>query len=96
VAVDGIQGVSQAIEIEPNVILLDLMMPNMDGFSVLKTLHTEVKLPIPIIVTSQLDSKADRDRAKSLGAVAFLKKSEYLPDQIAEKVIDYLEADLMV
>lgn len=95
VAKDGPEGVNQAIAEKPNVILLDISLPTMDGFAVLKTLHSEVKLPVPIIITSQMDSPAEEARAEALGATMFLKKSEYMPEQIAEKVLDYLEAELM-
>jgi len=62
------------LKITPDLILLDLNMPLMDGFNVLKEIKekTQLKIPIYIITTSQ--NKADRERALRLGARGFFSK----------------------
>ncbi len=66
------QALELAVRLKPNVILLDLMMPGMDGWDVLQTLaHTPETSAIPVIVCSILPQK---DLAHSLGAAAFLQK----------------------
>ena len=58
-----------------DVILLDLLMPGMDGFEVLQTLQADTRLSkIPVIVISALDDPKGKDRCTELGARAFLTK----------------------
>ena len=64
--------------------LLDLMMPLVDGWSVLEQIKNQ-NIAIKVIVTSNLSQDEDITRAKSLGAVDFLVKSnESLQDIVAE------------
>lgn len=59
-----------------DVVLLDMMMPVMDGFQVLQKLH-ELKIPLPtIFVISNLSMREDEDRILSLGAKKFFVKSD--------------------
>ena len=70
---DGHEGVGQAARLQPDVILLDLTMPSMDGFAALPLL-AEVASGSPVVVMS---GRADDDikaRAKALGARAFVRK----------------------
>lgn len=58
-----------------DVILLDILMPGMDGFEVLQTLQSDARLSkIPVIVISALDDPDGEDRCSKLGARAFLTK----------------------
>ena len=57
-----------------DLMLLDLVMPSMDGFQVLETLKQE-GIQLPVIVTSNLSQTEDMKRAKSLGAVEYFVKS---------------------
>ena len=91
----GQKGVELAVKERPHLILLDLMLPDISGFQVLEELRKTAKLAVPVIVTSQLIEQKDRRKAERLGAAGFLNKTEYPPEQMAEKVLDYLEADLM-
>ena len=71
----------------PDIILCDLMMPNMDGFEVLERLKKNKKLKnVPVLVLSSLSQKEDAERALDLGAVGYLKKTEILPDDCIGKV----------
>lgn len=59
----------------PDLILLDIMMPKMDGFEVCKRLKSsEVTKDIPIVFLSGKDSAADRSKGLSLGAIDFIEK----------------------
>ncbi len=89
---DGDVAIKQIVELEPDVVLLDLLMPRMDGFGVLR--WAMANHPLPIIVCS---SFSDRDRvfkALELGAVDFLLKptpratltTSRLEEQIIERV----------
>ncbi len=71
----GQEGVDKALEQAPSVILLDIDMPGMDGFEVLRTLKdTESTLHIPVIMLSGLHSAQDKVTAFDLGAVDFITK----------------------
>jgi DNA-binding response OmpR family regulator len=60
----------------PDAILLDLILPGLDGFAVLKQLKSELKTaPIPVVVVSNLGSVADVKSVKSLGAAAYFIKA---------------------
>jgi len=71
-ATSGEQGLRLAHEIQPAVITLDVMMPDMDGWSVLRALKADPTLRhIPVIMLTMMD---DRSRGYSLGAVDYLTK----------------------
>lgn len=75
----------------PDVILLDLILPGLDGFAVLKQLKTETKTaPIPVVIISNLGSAADVKSAKSLGAEAYFIKANTEISQITEYVKNLL------
>lgn len=71
----------------PDLVLLDLVMPVMDGFSALKNIRSNPKLKsLPIIVASNLGQKEDIDRAKDLGATDFVVKSDLSLDMLVTKI----------
>ena len=72
------------------LILLDLVMPKLDGFKVLEALK-EKKITTPVIVLSNLSQEDDEKRAKSLGAKDFFVKSNVQVTTIVEKVIELLK-----
>lgn len=71
------------------LVLLDLVMPQEDGFKILETIH-ELKLKTPVIVNSNLSQEEDIARAKALGAVDYFIKSDTTLAEIAKKVKEYL------
>jgi len=74
-AVDGLDGVNQALRHRPDVIICDIIMPQMHGFEVLETLHGHRDLGEPIIVVVSAKAyKPDRDRALEMGADAYFVK----------------------
>ncbi|MEP7167127.1 MAG: response regulator [Candidatus Woesebacteria bacterium] len=71
----------------PDLILLDLVMPAMDGFAVLAKLKVDQKLNgIPVIVASNLGQKEDIEKALAMGATDFIIKSDVSLDEIVEKI----------
>ena len=84
-AYDGDEALELLSKGEFDLMLLDIMMPNTDGFGVLEALKKKgVKLPI--IVTSNLSQEEDIAKAKSLGASDFLVKSDVPINKIVERV----------
>lgn len=93
VAVDGETAVATAKEVKPDVIVLDLLLPGLDGFEVLEKLKADEGLKaVPVIVFSNLGQKEDIERAQYLGAVSFLVKSNFTLDDLLEKVREQLAA----
>ena len=75
VASNGLTGLKAARAQVPQVILLDLMLPGVDGFEVLNRLRSMPETAdIPVIVVSAKSSTADQERAAKLGAVKYLQK----------------------
>jgi DNA-binding response OmpR family regulator len=91
-AEDGMRGIEEAKKTSPNLILLDIILPNIDGFEVLKILRDEVSTKlIPIILLSNLGQKEDIDKGLALGANDYLIKAHFSPQEIVDKVREVLE-----
>lgn len=90
-ALDGEIGLRLAREKNPDLILLDLILPKMDGFEVLKALKSDPAYShIPVIVLTNLESNSDIERALSLGARSYLVKANYALPQMVEKIKAFL------
>lgn len=75
VASDGEEGLAKMRSVEPDLVLLDLIMPRADGFSVLRTrLQDEILKKIPVIIFSTLGQEKDIDNAIKLGANGYINK----------------------
>jgi len=86
VAIDGEQGLLLAADERPDVILLDILMPNMDGFEVLRAIKNNTSLNSIIIIISNLAGPEQVERAKALGADNYFVKSEVTPSVVVNKV----------
>lgn len=86
---NGLTGIQNVVEKMPDVILLDLMMPQMDGFEFLKRMKETTTLTIPVIVCSNISDSDVISRALDAGALAVLLKVDYSGKQLVEKV-EYL------
>jgi DNA-binding response OmpR family regulator len=83
---DGLSGISEVVEKNPDIILLDVMMPNMDGFDFLRVMKENTSVHIPVVVCSNLSDQATRDKALQSGATAVLLKVNYSGKELVEKV----------
>ncbi len=83
---DGLSGISTVVEKKPDVILLDIMMPNMDGFAFLKAVKENTSINIPVVVCSNLSDKETYDKAFAAGAAAVLLKVDYSGKELVQKV----------
>lgn len=80
-ATDGLQGLQVAQDTPPDLILLDLMLPGMDGLEVLAQLRaTPATARIPVIISSAKSNPDDQQKALQSGAAAFLAKPFNLQD----------------
>ena len=91
---NGLDFVSRMHDEMPDVVLLDIMLPEMDGFSVLQSIKAnfgnEDLKKIPIIAWSNLSQDEDVAKALTSGAHYYLRKSDYQGDDLVEKVRDIL------
>ena len=88
---NGENALALALEYKPDLIMLDIMMPKINGFDVLDILkNTELTAHIPIIMLSSLSSKDDIARAVNLGADAYMEKSSTDLESIAKKIQELL------
>lgn len=81
---DGLQIVKEWL---PDLILLDLILPILDGFEVLKELKADINFKnIPIIILSNLDQKENIEKGISLGADDYIIKAQFTPSEVVEKI----------
>jgi DNA-binding response OmpR family regulator len=78
---------------KPDVILLDIILPQMDGFMVMENLKKDaVTKKIPVFFLTNLKQENDVEKGKELGAIDYLVKAMLTPTQILEKVEKYLKS----
>ncbi len=86
-AVDGEEGLKVAQKDIPNLILLDLNLPKMDGFQVLTELKKDENTKnIPVIVLTNYAQKDDIDKCLDLGADSYLIKAHFVPSEVIGKI----------
>jgi two-component system, cell cycle response regulator len=74
-AADGLQGLARATELYPDIILLDVMMPGIDGYEVCRRLRVDpVLAEVPVVMITALDDQASRLRGIDAGADDFISK----------------------
>lgn len=90
-AENGEEGFEKAFKISPEIIFLDIKMPKMDGFEVLRKLRSEEKTKhIPVLILSNFDEQDLIERGLTLGANEYLIKSQFTPEGISKKIKDWL------
>ncbi|HWQ99397.1 MAG TPA: response regulator [Candidatus Methylomirabilis sp.] len=83
----GEDGIRLAADKKPDVILLDLVMPRVDGFQTLEKLKADaVTRSIPVYVFTNLGQQSDIDRCLSLGAAGYAIKAQTLPEEAVKQV----------
>lgn len=86
-ALEGDAGLNLAKESKPNLILLDLILPKIDGFEILAELKKdESTKEIPVIILTNLESSQDIEKALVLGAKTYLVKANYDLKDVIQKV----------
>ena len=84
---DGDEGLKAASRELPDLILLDVLMPKLDGFEVLKRLKAdEATKDIPVIMLTNLGQKEDVEKGLSEGAVDYLIKAHFVPAEAVAKI----------
>lgn len=86
-ATDGVEGLRQAKAVKPDIVLLDIVLPKMDGFHVLEGIKKDPAIKdTPVILLTNLGQKEDVERGLSLGAVDYLIKAHFMPSEVVTKV----------
>ena len=92
-ASDGNEALALFEQYRPALVLLDLMLPTMDGFAVLENIRarTDDLKTVPVIVVSNLGQTSDKDKALALGANEYLVKAEVSVEEIVARIQAVLE-----
>ncbi len=91
VAYDGEEGMEQMKKKRPDLVLLDLLLPKMDGFEVLKEMKADDDLKdVPVVVLSNLGQDEDIKLALKLGANDYLVKTQHPIKEVIQKIQHYL------
>lgn len=89
VASNGEEGLQRLAEQEPDIILLDLIMPKKDGFEVLQAMAEQnLTSKIPVLVFSTLGQEKDVNKAQQLGARGYVNKSFFDFDRLLGKIME--------
>lgn len=90
-AEDGKTGVELVREKKPRLVLLDIILPKMDGFSALKMLKSDPEVAnIPVVLLTNLGQDGDVRKGLDLGAVDYLVKANFTPSQVIEKIKKFI------
>jgi DNA-binding response OmpR family regulator len=91
VAPDGIQGLEEVEKWHPDLILLDVVMPKMDGFTVLQNLKQQPAVQsIPVVMLTNLGQRDSVEKGLKLGAEDYIIKAHFTPMEVVEKVKNFL------
>lgn len=90
-AFDGEEGYKKAKEEKPDLVLLDLVLPGMDGWEFLKKAKSENLTWLKIVVLSNLGQKEEVEKGLNLGVVKYLVKAHYAPSEVVEEISKILK-----
>ncbi len=87
VADNGAMGLELAKKEKPDIIMLDVILPQLDGFSVLEQIKQDETIKkIPVIMLTNLGTDEDRQKGEKMGAFDYLVKASLTPGQVSEKI----------
>jgi CheY-like chemotaxis protein len=90
-AADGEEGLVKVKQAKPTLILLDIMMPKLNGLQVLERLKADPETKaVPVVMLTNLSGEKDAETALSKGAVKYIIKSEHEPKEVADIVKEIL------
>ncbi len=86
-ASDGAEGLESAKKEKPDIIMLDVILPRLDGFSVLEEIKKDKTTKnIPVIMLTNLGTEEDKAKGEKLGALDYLVKASLTPGQVSAKI----------
>lgn len=88
-ATDGRQGLEQVVIYQPDLIVLDMEMPNLNGLEALTILQERGSI-VPVLIVSNFENPEWITQSKALGAKDYLIKSTFTPEALTDKIVSYL------
>lgn len=86
-AEDGKKGLAMILDKKPDLLLLDILLPSMDGFQILEKMKQDQAVKnIPVILLTNLGQKADIEKGVALGADDYLIKAHFTPSEVTAKI----------
>jgi DNA-binding response OmpR family regulator len=87
IADNGEKALVEAKKKKPNIIMLDILLPKLDGFAVLERLKEDNEVKnIPVILLTNLGQKDDVEKGLQMGAVDYLIKAHFKPSEVVDKI----------
>lgn len=87
IAEDGAETLRKIKEKRPHLLLLDIVLPGMDGWEIIKNIKKEPKLKdLIIVVFSNLDQESEVKKGLGLGAIKYLIKAHYTPTEVVKEI----------
>ncbi len=87
VATDGKEALKKIKEDLPDLLLLDIVLPNFNGWEILRRIERDDKLKaLKVVVLSNLGEKEEIEKGLKLGAAKYLVKAHYTPSEVIEEV----------
>ena len=91
-AKDGQEAINTLRQTKPDLILLDIILPQKSGFEVLEEIRSDPQLRnIPVIIISNLGQSGDIEKGKALGVVEYFVKAKISVDELSNKVKEFLK-----
>lgn len=91
VAMDGKEVLKKFKKSKPDLIILDIVMPEMNGFAVLEDIKIKQKSKVPVIILSNLDQPQDIEMGKRLGATDYISKANFTLQDLVIKINEILK-----
>lgn len=92
---NGLSAISIIADIVPDLVLLDLMMPEMDGFEFLEAIKNNTSMQPKVIIASNLSDQKSMEKAMTYGVLGYLKKSDYTPQELVENALTIYRKSLL-
>lgn len=83
---DGDSALNKIKEKKPDLVVLDIVLPNIDGWEILRRIKAEGLKDLKVIILSNLSQKEEVEKGLSLGAVKYLIKAHYTPTEVVEEI----------
>lgn len=91
-AIDGKGALEGIKKSQPDIVLLDVIMPIVDGFEVLQKLKQDsATKKIPVVLLTNLGQKEDTEKGFQMGAIDYIVKAHFTPSEVVEKVKQILK-----
>lgn len=91
IAADGAEAIEKTRKEAPDILLIDLMLPKMDGLTVMKTVKADSRFSnTPCVIVTNLEDATKEQEAKSAGAAGYLLKIQNTPEMVIQSLATYI------